>query len=141
MVGLVIDGGTLFAGQRAAQNDRTRRRRRGTVVIAEKLGGATRTGAQVHAAMTDAAAANGLGSWTAVYTDDFGTSLGVTVDAADSDPGDGPRRPGDRDADRQTTFSRVLGFDRCHVSADATVVAGALNGRASPTTTAARCCP
>lgn len=128
MVGLVIDGGSLFAQQRVAQNGADASATAGTVVIAEKLGGAIRTGAQVYAAIDAVATANGLGGWTAVYTDDFGTSLGVAVAADTSipDAARGVRAGGARQV--ETTFSRVFGFDTLSASAEATVVAGALSG-------------
>ncbi len=128
MTGLVIDGGALFAQQRVAQNGSDAAATAGTVVIAEKLGGATRTGAQVYAAIDAVAAANGLGGWSAVYTDDYGTSLGVGVDTNTAIPNAarGVRAGGSRQVD--TTFSRVFGFDTIPASAEATVVAGALSG-------------
>jgi hypothetical protein len=128
MVGLVIDGGALFAGQRAAQNGADGTANAGTVVIAEKLGGATRTGAQVFNAMNANATANGLVGWTAVYTDDLGASLGVNVDAGTAIPATarGVRASGSKNVD--TTFSRIFGFNTLTASADATVVAGALSG-------------
>jgi hypothetical protein len=129
MVGLVIDGGTLFAQQRIAQNGADAAATAGTVVIAEYMGGATtRTNQNVYDATAASALANDLASWTAEYTDDFGTPLGIPVS-----PGAGPiptgaegvRAVGTRTVD--TTFSRVFGFDQIPANAEATVVAGPLS--------------
>ena len=79
MVGLVIDGAAAFAQQRVAQNGADGTATAGTVVIAEKLSGATRTGAQVRAAVDAVAAANGLGSVDAEYTDDYGQPIGQAI--------------------------------------------------------------
>jgi Flp pilus assembly protein TadG len=128
MTGLVIDGGAAFAQQRVAQNGADGTATAGTVVIAEKLSGATRTGAQVRAAIDSVAAANGLGNVDAEYTDDYGNPIGVAVTAGGAIP-DGARGVhvrGSRNAD--TTFSRVIGVNQITASAEATVVAGALSG-------------
>ncbi len=129
MTGLLIDGGAAFAQQRLAQNGADGAATAGALVIAENLGPASRTGAQVYAAIASAAAANGLQDWSAVYTDDFGNPIGQDVV---NDPGpipsgaEGVRVGGDRDV--QTTFSRVVGVNQLTASADATVVAGNLSG-------------
>jgi Putative Flp pilus-assembly TadE/G-like len=128
MTGLVIDGGALFAQQRVAQNGSDASATAGSVVIAESLGGASRTGAQVYAAIDAVADANGLLDWQAEYTDDFGELLGIPVTNGGSIPAAarGVQAGGSRDV--STTFSRVFGFDVIQASADATVVAGALSG-------------
>lgn len=129
MVGLVIDGGALFAQQRIAQNGSDGAATAGTVVIAEYMGGATtRTNQDVYTAVFNTASANGLASWTAEYTDDFGTPIGIPIA-----PGAGPipagaegvRATGTRSV--TTTFSRVFGFDQIPANAEATVVAGPLS--------------
>ena len=128
MVGLVLDGGALFAQQRIAQNGADGAATSGTVVIAQYMGGATgRTNQDVYDAVAASALANELAGWTAEYTDDFGTPIGVNVV-----PGTGPiptgaegvRATGTRTV--TTTFSRVFGFDQIPAGADATVVAGPL---------------
>ncbi len=130
MVGLVIDGGALFAQQRIAQNGADSAATSGTVVIAQYMGGATtRTNQDVYDAVAASALANDLAGWTAEYTDDFGTPIGVNVV-----PGTGPiptgaegiRATGERTV--TTTFSRVFGFDQIPASAEAKVVAGPLSG-------------
>lgn len=130
MAGLVIDGGAVFAQQRVAQNGADGAATAGTVVIAEMLGSATvsRNNSHVWAAVNSNAAANGLGNWSAEYTTDFGTPLGVPV-TNDTNPipasARGVHVTGDRTV--STTFSRVLGVNQLRASAEATVVAGKLS--------------
>jgi hypothetical protein len=131
MVGLVIDGGALFAQQRAAQNGSDAAATAGAVVIAENLGSATdiRTNQDVWNAVNSIANDNGLLNLAAEYTDDFGVSIGVPV-AAGAGPipaaARGVQAGGDRMVD--TTFSRIFGFSQLPASAHATVVAGKLSG-------------
>jgi Putative Flp pilus-assembly TadE/G-like len=129
MVGLVLDGGAVFAQQRVAQNGADGAATAGTVVIAEYMGGATgRDNQAVYDAVEASALANGLAGWTAEYTDDFGTPIGVNVtDSAGPLPvgAEGVRATGSRTVD--TTFSRVLGFTQLTATAEATVVAGPLS--------------
>lgn len=128
-VGLVVDGGAAFAQQRVAQNGADATSTAGTVVIAEHLGGTPRTGLQVRNAIDAVAAANGLGNVFAEYTDDFGQPIGQVVDPLLPIPSNarGVRAGGDRPVG--TTFARVIGLDNLNASAEATVVAGALNGQ------------
>ena len=127
MTGLLIDGGAVFAQQRVAQNGADGAATAGAVVIAEHLGPATRTGAQVYAAVDAVATSTGLEDWTAVYTDDFGAPIGqAVVNSGDIPAGaEGVLVGGDRGVG--TTFSRVLGINSLTASADATVVAGDLS--------------
>jgi len=130
MVGLIIDGGAAFAQQRVAQNGSDGAATAGAVVIAENLGPAVRTGDQVYAAIEGVATSNGLESWTAEYTDDFGNAIGqpvvdtpgVTIPAG----AEGVHVTGNRAVD--TTFARVLGVTQLTASADTTVVAGNASG-------------
>jgi hypothetical protein len=131
MVGLIIDGGALFAQQRTAQNGSDAVATAGTVVIAENLGSATdiRTNQDVWNAIDAMATDNGLVGWTAEYTDDFGVPIGITItNSGGAIPANarGVRAGGSRLVD--TTFSRVFGFDQIQASARATVVAGSLSG-------------
>jgi Flp pilus assembly protein TadG len=131
MVGLVIDGGALFAQQRAAQNGADGAATAGTVVIAEYMGGATtRTNQDVYDAVNNNAIANDLVGWTAEYTDDFGQPLSPAVNVvAGAGPipagAEGVHATGTRSV--STTFSRVFGFDQIPATAEATVVAGPLS--------------
>ncbi len=132
MVGLIIDGGALFAQQRLAQNGADAASTAGTLVIAENLGSVTdiRTQHDVYVAVTAMAAKNGLAGATAVYTDDVGQPIGVPVtDTTDAIPdlARGVRAGGQRTV--STTFSGVLGFNNLTASAEATVVAGKASGQ------------
>lgn len=125
MVGLVVEGGNIFAQQRIAQNATDSAANAGAIVIAENLSGVTRTGGQVFSAITGAATANGLANAAAEYTDGFGVPVGVNVTAANPIPATarGVRVGGDRVAG--TAFARVLGINQLTASAGATAVAGA----------------
>jgi hypothetical protein len=129
MVGLVIDGGALFAQQRVAQNGADGASTAGAVVIAEYMGGATtRTNQSVYDAVAANALANRLDSWTAEYTDDFGTPIGIALapgGGAIPTGAEGVRATGTRTVD--TTFSRIFGFDQIPATAEATTVAGPLS--------------
>jgi hypothetical protein len=129
MVGLVLDGGALFAQQRIAQNGADGAATAGAVVIAEHMGGASgRDNQDVYDAVEANALANGLAGWTAEYTDDFGVPIGVNVtDSAGALPAgaEGVRATGTRSV--STTFSRIFGFDQIPATAEATVVAGPLS--------------
>ena len=130
MVGLVLDGGALFAQQRVAQNGADGAATAGTVVIAEYMGGASgRDNLAVYNAVSASALANGLAGWTAEYTDDFGAPIGINVtNTAGPIPtgAEGVRATGSRNV--STTFSRIFGFDQIPANAEATVVAGPLSG-------------
>jgi len=131
MTGLVIDGGAVFAQQRVAQNGSDAAATAGAVVIAENLGSATdiRTNADVYAAINAISTENGLGAWTAEYTDDYGVPIGIQItNTAGAIPANarGVRAGGNRTV--ETTFSRVLGVNQLQASARATVVAGELSG-------------
>jgi len=128
MVGLVIDGGAVFAQQRISQNGADGASTAGAVVIAQYMGGAARTNHDVYQAVSDNATANRLDSWTAEYTDDFGTPIGITlVDGGGAIPAgaEGVRATGTRNVG--TTFSRIFGFDQIPATAEATTVAGPLS--------------
>jgi hypothetical protein len=129
MVGLVIDGGALFAQQRISQNGADGASTAGAVVIAEYMGGATtRTNQSVYDAVAASALANRLDSWTAEYTDDFGTPIGIPLapgGGAIPTGAEGVRATGTRTV--ETTFSRIFGFDQIPATAEATTVAGPLS--------------
>lgn len=131
MTGLVIDGGAVFAQQRAAQNGADAASTAGALVIAENLGSATdiRTNLDVWNAVDGIAAQNDLAGWVGEYTDDTGNPIGVQLtSAAGPIPASarGVTANGSRLVD--TTFSRVFGFDQLTASARATVVAGKTSG-------------
>ena len=130
MIGLVIDGGALFAQQRIAHNGADGAATAGALVIAEGMGGAAgRDNKAVYDAINANALANGLAGWSAEYTNDFGQPIGVNVtDTVVPLPAgaEGVRATGSRTV--SATFSRVFGFDQIPANAEATVVAGPLSG-------------
>jgi hypothetical protein len=133
MVGLVIDGGALYAQQRVAQNGADAISTAATLVIAENLGSATdiRTQHDVWNAGNQIAIKDGLAGWTGVYTDDVGVPLTPQVNVTDTTAAipaaaRGVRAGGSRPV--ETTFSRVAGFNQLTATADATVVAGKASG-------------
>ena len=127
MVALVVEGGNAFAQQRIAQNGADAAANAGAVVVAEKLSGMPRVGADVAAAVTASIGENALAAANAEYTDDFGTPIGQPVVSTGDIPPNarGVRVGGNRVAD--TTFGKVIGFNTLTASAEATVVAGALS--------------
>jgi Flp pilus assembly protein TadG len=136
MASLVIDGGNVFAQQRIAQNGADATANAGTLVIAEKLSGAPKTGLDVYNAVTASATANGLQNAVALYTDNFGVPFDppIVVSAATALPTDarGVHVGGDRVVG--TTLARVIGITSLTASADATAIAGAASGGCPPDT-------
>jgi hypothetical protein len=133
MVGLVIDGGAVYAQQRLAQNGADAISTAATLVIAENLGSATdiRTQHDVWNAANQIAIKDGLAGWTGVYTDDTGVPLDPAVNVTDTaaaipTTARGVRAGGSRVVG--TTFSRIAGFDQLTATAEATVVAGKASG-------------
>jgi hypothetical protein len=111
----------------------------GATVIAQKIGGATRTDADVSSAMATMATENDLDGFTAYYTNVTGQLLatdGLVTNAinlavqagtgAIPDNTQGVRVSGSQAFG--TTFARVIGFNQFTASADATAVSGALTG-------------
>jgi Flp pilus assembly protein TadG len=138
-VSLVIEGGNAYAQQRVVQNGVDSVANAGATVIAQKIGGATRTDADVVSAMTSMATANALDGHTAYYTDVYGSMLdtaGTTTNAVVQavKVGSGtipPNTQGVRVSGSKafgTTFARVIGFSQFTAGADATAVSGALTG-------------
>ena len=138
-VALVLEAGNAYAHQREAQNGSDAVANAGATVLAERLGGTTKTDADVVAAMTAVSSANFLGSYLGYYTDvngDLLTPSGATTTSlgAAARVGDGsipPNAQGVQAASSKvfgTTFARVLGFNQFTASAEATSVTGALSG-------------
>jgi len=142
-VSLVLEGGNAYAHQRMTQNAADSVANAGATVLAERLGGATRTDADVLAAMDRMATANDLPTFTAHYTNVTGgllSAAGGTVGsvnaAAQVGPADGdttipPGTQGVRVSGSQpfgTTFARAIGLNQFTASADATAVTGMLTG-------------
>jgi Flp pilus assembly protein TadG len=136
-VALVIDGGVAFAQQRGTQNAADAAANAGATVLAQRLGGATRTDADVEAAIASIASLDGI-TPTSYYTNVSGAPLdasgavvgpdqAATVGGGTIPTGaQGVHVTGDRTFG--TTFARVLGFTTFTASADAIAVTGNLIG-------------
>lgn len=138
-VSLVIEGGNAYAHQRVAQNGADSLANTGATVLAERLGGVTRSDQDVADAINSMATANQLNSTIGWYTNVTGqllTPAGMTTNglSAAAKIGDGtipPLTQGVRVVGTQTfgtTFAGALGINSFTVNADATAVAGALTG-------------
>ncbi len=131
-VALVLEAGNAFAQQRVAQNAADAAANAGAVVLGERLGGAPRTNANVLAAVNASAAANALAAPVAFYTDIDGNDLAGGPVPVPNDAGAPPtgaagvRVGGERDFG--TFFGKVIGLSQFKASADATAVAGLLDG-------------
>ena len=141
LVALVLEGGNAYAQQRVTQNTVDAAANAGAVVLAQSLGGVAKTTTDVAAAMSPIVAAGptGLDILDARFTNVTGqllTPLGVvttTRSAAalvgtDAIPPDtqGVSVAGTRTFG--TSFARVIGIPSMNSSADATAVAGSLQG-------------
>lgn len=140
-VALVLEGGNAYAHQREAQNAADGSANAGAAVLAQLLGGAAETDANVASAVSRMATNNLLTANTAYYTNITGQLLTpagvVTTDpAAAARVGDGvipAGAQGVHDAGSQdfgTTFARVIGINQFTAGADATAVTGVLTGGA-----------
>ena len=140
-VGLVVDGGYVFAQQRGAQNGSDSAATAGALVIAENLPyralgqAGPKTDADVSAAVAQSAASNKILVYTAYYTnlagqlvDSSGAVAGSTASAATVGAGTLPAGAWgvQMDADRafDTFFIRVVGINSFTASTTATVVSG-----------------
>jgi Flp pilus assembly protein TadG len=154
MVALIIDGGTAFAQQRAAQNGADSASEAGAVVLLQALAkvSPTKTGSDVDTAVQTTAAANGLATPVqACYTDingeplnTDGTSNSNCASAAQVGPGlpippcsacpggsaSGVRVAGGRSFN--TFFAGVIGISGFTASATATAISGYVTGTSGP---------
>jgi hypothetical protein len=137
MVGLVVDGGYAWGKQRDTQNASDAAAEAGAVVLAHRLGGATKLDLDVDNAVDAAAAANGVTVQGAYYTDVNGDLVDpagavVTTEAAAARVGDGiipTGAQGVRAVGSQTfdTFLvRVIGVQQLTAITPATAVSGFL---------------
>ncbi len=135
MVGLVIDGGYAWGKQRDTQNAADAAAEAGATVLAERLGGATKTDADVRAAVDLVSAENGIDPPAAYYTVVNGSLVNsggavVANESAAAQVGGGsipPTAQGVRAIGSQTfeTFlMRVVGFNELTATAPATAVSG-----------------
>ena len=139
MMGLIIDGGYAWGQQRDNQNAADAASEAGAVVLAEILSGASRSDSDVDAAVDASMAANGVSRVGAWYTNldgqlinNNGTAVGSTGGAADVGDGVLPPNASGVYALTAKTFEtflvRVIGFSTLTTEADATAVAGYLQG-------------
>lgn len=143
-VALLLEGGNAYAQQRGVQNGADAAANAGAMVLAQRLGGAIKTDADVAAAITASSGANSLSTNAAYYTDVAGKPIdatGAIVDASlAAEVGGGPHNPaaiippdaqGVHDGGSRTfgtSFGRVIGINQLGASADATAVTGRLIG-------------
>jgi Flp pilus assembly protein TadG len=138
-VSLIVEAGNAYAHQREVQNGSDAVANAGATVLAQKLGGTTKTDTDVATAMANLAASNRLASHNGWYTDVAGKLLTPAGTAAASTAtaarvGDGLIPPGAQGVQAGgsqsfgTTFGRVIGINSFTASADATAVTGALTG-------------
>lgn len=138
-VALVLEGGNAYAHQREAQNASDAVANAGATVLAEQLGGGTKTDTDVATATTAIANANALTSYVGYYTDVTGhmlTPAGVqtTSTTAAAHVGVGPIPTGAQGVQVSgtqtfgTSFASVLGMNQFTATADATAVTGVLSG-------------
>jgi Flp pilus assembly protein TadG len=124
---LVIDGGNAMAHQRATQNGTDASSLAGASVLVQKMGGATRTDADVSQAVTNALAANQTNLISAEYVDynhnvvgQVGQGGAIPASAA------GVRVDGTRSV--ATYLSNLANIGSISTGATATALAGALDG-------------
>lgn len=143
MAALVLEGGNAYAQQRVVQNGADAAANAGAVVLAQRLGGLSKTDDDVLAAVTTVAAGNNLTSFVGRYTDvsgqlidNSGAPVGSPASAAVVGPGDGlssipPNAQGvalDGSRSFPTFLGRAVGFNSFTGSANATAVTGRLMG-------------
>lgn len=140
MGALILDGGQAFAQQRATQNGADAAANAGAVVLAQRLGGASKTDADVDAAVAAIATANSTTSHTATYTDVSGRAIdssGVQTSVSGNPPaavGDGAIPPGAQGVAVSATktfgtyLARAINLNSFDATADATAVTGRLVG-------------
>jgi Flp pilus assembly protein TadG len=140
-VGLVVDAGNAYAQQRGVQNGADAAANAGAVVLAQRLGGATKTDTDVANAVSFSASLN-LVSQTSYYTNVSGqpidasgnvvavaNAVAVGNSAGTIPPNaQGVHVGGSRNFG--TTFARVIGINSFTAGAEATAVAGKLVGGA-----------
>ena len=125
---LVLDGGNVYANHRISQNASDSAAEAGAVVLAERLGGATRTDNAVRGAVNGVLSAMEMdvNSSQAEYTDINGVRLGVLVGSM----GNAPPPPTafgvavDGDRDFGTFFARALGVNEFTATTHATAITG-----------------
>jgi len=140
-ISLVLEGGNAYAHQRVVQNGSDSVANAGAMVIAERLGGAIKTDADVKAAAMAMSGSNLLDGFAAYYSDVKGHLLTLAGTVAPNTASAAqvgnvanlvpPGAQGIQVTGTQmfpTTFARVIGMNDFRASADSTAVAGALTG-------------
>jgi Flp pilus assembly protein TadG len=125
MVAFVVDGGNAFAQERRTQNGTDAAALAGATVLAERLGGASKTNADVLAAVTTTATAMEMTIDAAEYTDITGNPIGIGVtDTAIAPPlaAAGVAVTGRRPF--ETYFARAIGVNEFTAVTDAIAIAG-----------------
>jgi Flp pilus assembly protein TadG len=140
-VALVLEAGNAYAQERGVQNGADAAANAGAAVLAQRLGGVTKTDADVLAAVTSSATANNItiGS-AAYYTDVTGNPLNavgvIVTPPAAARVGGGTIPPGAQGVwvgggrTYGTFFGHVIGISSMGASAEATAVTGRLTGGA-----------
>ena len=139
MTGLVVDGGYAWGQQRDTQNGADAASEAGAVVLAERLAGSARLDSDVSAAVDASVTANGVSRVGAWYTDiagnlidDLGAMVGSTADAAVVGGGAIPTNGAGVQAQTSKNFDtflvRIIGMRTLTAVADATAVAGYVEG-------------
>ena len=142
MGALLLEGGNAFAQQRITQNGSDSAANAGALVLAQRLGGATKSDTDVLNAVTAMTSTNSLTAFAAHYTDVKGKAIdvngaptsssgnpaaavggGVIPPSAQGVAVGGTRTFG-------TVLARALGINSFDASADATAVTGRLVGGA-----------
>jgi Flp pilus assembly protein TadG len=137
---LVIDTGIAYSQQRGVQNGADAAANAGAVVLAQRLGGATKTDAEVASAITFSAGTNQI-TQTAYYTNVSGQPIDATGTAVAPSAAVPVGTTGTIPPNAQgvhvggsrtfgTTFARVVGFTDWTASSEATAVTGRLIGGA-----------
>jgi hypothetical protein len=138
-VALILEAGNAYAHQRETQNGADAVANAGATVLAQRIGGTSKTDADVDTSMTTVSNANLLNDYDGYYTDVSGKWLtpGGTITSslgAAARVGDGTIPAGAQGVQAVstqtfgTTFGRVIGFPQFTSTADAISVAGALTG-------------
>ena len=138
-VALILEGGNAYAHQREAQNGSDAVANAGATVLAQFIGGTSKTDADVSASMNNVSNLNYLNDYDGYYTSVTGQWLtpgGATTasQGAAARVGDGSIPAGAQGVQAigtqtfTTTFGRVIGLPQFTATADAISVAGALTG-------------
>ena len=138
-VGLIVDGGNAYAQQRAVQNGADAGANAGSVVLAQRLGGATKTDADVATAVTSSAGLNAITA-SAYYTNVSGqpidasgnaTTAALAAQVGNASNAIPPNAQGVHVGGNRTfgtTFAKVVGLNNFTASGEAIAVTGRLEG-------------